>query len=1353
MFLPEAIVPRESGKEQTPLVRQGRPERLPLSYAQQRLWFIDRLKEGTGTEYNALGALRLRGELYREALERTINTIVGRHESLRTHFAEIDGEALQVIERELRIEVPVEDLSELEEGEQQERVQAAMRREREQPFDLAQGPVLRMKLLRLGEQEHILLRTMHHIVSDGWSEGVFNREFMILYEAYREGREDPLKPLTVQYADFAIWQRKWLDSGVLDEGLAYWKEQLRGIPERLELPTDRARPAVQTFGAEVYQVSLSKELTTALKRISQANQATLYMTLLAGFGVLLSRYSGQDDIVVGSPIANRQEEQLEEMIGFFVNTLVMRVRVRPSMSFEELLGEVRRTALEAYQHQDVPFERLVEELSPQRSLNTAPIFQVVFALQNAPRAASRMKGLQVEAIRGEEPRVRTDLEVHAWEEGGRIELYWLYNRDLFDRWRMEQMAGHYERVLEAVVANPVQVIGSLELLSSEERRQILEEWNDTKREVPVATLPVLFEEQVERTPGAVAVVYEEQSLTYRELNERANQLAHYLMERRIGPEDLVALAVPRSLEMVVALLGILKAGAAYLPLDPEYPEERLRFMVEDARPVCVITTSEVKLHVPEDGWRILLDERETGEALAGRARSNPLDHERTGALTPQNPAYVIYTSGSMGVPKAVTVSHRNLLTSTLARLTCYQESVKRFLLVSSFSFDSSVAGIFWTLSQGGELHLLKEGSQRDAGLLVECINISEITHLLCLPSLYGALLALEPDKSLRSLRVVILAGEECPGALLARHERINPWVTHYNEYGPTENTVWSTVYQYCSWQRNAKVPIGRPIWNTRVYVLDGSLGAVPVGVAGELYIAGAGLARGYLKRPGLTAERFVANPFESDGSRMYRTGDLARWREDGNLEFLGRVDQQVKIRGFRVELGEIEAVLREQDGVQEAVVVAREDEPGEKRLVGYVVGAAGKSVDASALRQELTKKLPDYMVPAAVMVLERIPLTANGKVDRKALPAPEFISTSDYREGRTPEEEILCGLFAEVLGVSRVGLDDNFFEMGGHSLLAVTLVSRVRTVLGVELPLDTLFEWPRVGELGPRLRESGKEQTPLVRQERPERLPLSYAQQRLWFIDQLEEGMGTEYNVPGALRLRGELYREALERTINTIVGRHESLRTHFAEIDGEALQVIERELRIEVPVEDLSELEEGEQQERVQAAMRREREQPFDLAQGPVLRMKLLRLGEQEHILLRTMHHIVSDGWSEGVFNREFMILYEAYREGREDPLKPLTVQYADFAIWQRKWLDSGVLDEGLAYWKEQLRGIPERLALPTDRAAGGADVWGGSISGEFVEGTDNRTEANKPSEPSDIIYDVVGGFWGVAVAVQRAG
>ena len=1719
----------------TALERQARPERMPLSYAQQRLWFLDRLG-GTSTEYNVPGALRLRGELNREALEKAINRIVERHESLRTHFEEKDGEPEQVIEAGLRIEVPVEDLSELEEGAQQERIAAAMRREGEEPFDLARGPMLRMKVLKLGEQDHILLRTMHHIVSDGWSEGVFNREFEILYEAYREGRESPLKPLGVQYADFAIWQRSWLDGGALDEGLKYWKEQLEGIPERLELPVDRARPVVQAFAAEECHTVLSGEMTAGLKRVSQENQATLYMTLLAAFGVLMSRYSGQEDIVVGSPIANRQEAQLEEMIGFFVNTLVMRMRVEGGMSFRELLGEVKQTALEAYQYQEVPFERLVEELSPERSLNTTPMFQVSFAVQNAPWESQRMKGLEVEPVGGGELRVRYDLEVHTWEREGQIGLYWLYNRDLFDRWRMEQMARHYERVLEAIVGDPDQAIGRVDVLETKERRRILEEWNATAQEVPEGTLPELFEAQVGKTPDAVAVVFEEQSLSYRELNERANRLAHYLIGQGVGPEDIVAIAVPRSMEMIVGLLGILKAGAAYLPLDPEYPAERLRFMMEDADPVCVLTTSEVAERLPGSGLRrIFLDDPGTNRIFGEQPARTPTNGERIRPLRSANPAYVIYTSGSTGIPKGVIVTHGGIPSLAAAQIHNFVLTPNaRVLQFASLSFDATMMELLMVFAVGATL-VVPFTRPIDGDLLASALANHTVSHALIPPSVLASI----SSSNFPNFETLIVGGDACSPNLVSRWSEGHRMI---NAYGPTETTVCATMSGPLSGEGVA--PIGTPIWNTRVYVLDRNLEPVPVGVAGELYIAGAGLARGYLRRPGLTAERFVADPNGKPGTRMYRTGDLARWRSDGNLEFLGRVDDQVKIRGFRIELGEVEAALRSDERVRDAVVMVREDQPGEKRLVGYVVlrtqqltgsiagegheaeqvkewqstydalyekqrsvpadedfcgwnssydgepialeqmrewrdatvdrilalrpervleigvgsglllwkiaphcliywgtdfssaaihslrekveqnstlreriklcvqaadvmeglpggffdtivlnsviqyfpnveyligvvqGAMkllapggrlfvgdirnlsllrcfstavalrkasvgvkavecrraiarnvllekelllapeffvglqeriveiggvdiqlkrgrseneltryryevvlykepvkgvslkgtpqlawGREVaDIEALRKHLVlqrpgslriegipnrrvsgefkamemlergeafetvqqelngceegvepeafhevgqrhgysvgvtwsrkaedgrfdvvlvekervepailidhysvelgdvpfesyannpavgdetrvvikglrsyvgERLPDYMVPAAIVIVEKLPLTSHGKVDRKALPAPEYVSKAGYRAPRTPEEEILCGLFAEVLGLERIGIDDNFFEMGGHSLLATRLVSRVRTTLGVELAIRTLFEAPSVGQLSTRLSEGTRKRTALERQARPERMPLSYAQQRLWFLDRLG-GTSTEYNMPGALRLRGELNREALEKAINRIVERHESLRTHFEEKDGEPEQVIEAGLRIEVPVEDLSELEEGAQQERIAAAMRREGEEPFDLARGPMLRMKVLKLGEQDHILLRTMHHIVSDGWSEGVFNREFEILYEAYREGRESPLKPLGVQYADFAIWQRSWLDGGALDEGLKYWKEQLEGIPERLELPVDRARPVVQTFAAEechtvLSGEMTAGLKRVSQENQ--------------------------
>ncbi len=1242
-------------------------------------------------------------------MEKTINAIVERHESLRTHFAMVEGEPVQVIERELRIAVPLEDLSGKGEEEREERVKAAMREEASKPFDLSRGPVVRMSLLKLGEQEHVLLRTMHHIVSDGWSQGVFNREFMVLYEAFREGRESPLKELGVQYADFAMWQREWLEGGALDEGLKYWKEKLEGIPEELELPRDHARPAVQTFGAEVCQVSLTKELTAGLKRISRESQATLYMTMLAGFAVLLSRYSGQEDIVVGSPIANRQEAQLEEMIGFFVNKLVMRVKVEREKSFRELLGEVRRTALEAYRYQDVPFERLVEELAPQRSLNTSPVYQVGFALQNAPWAPQQMRGLEVESVGSSSHQVRIDLEVHAWEREGWIGITWLYNRDLFEGWRMEQMARHYVRVLEAVVGDGEGAVGRIDLLSAGERRRMLEEWNETDCDYSNNKLVHrLFEKQVEHSPDAIAVVCDQQKLTYRELNSRANQLARHLQIRGVTSESKIGIHLPRNINMVIALLATLKAGGAYVPLDMGLPEERLRLILRDAQPVMVLTESQMLEGLSDyRDLNVLLDIEE------GCFSNYSTENLPTDDAAMKRAAYIIYTSGSTGQPKGVVVEHSQLV--NYVKGVCDRSRFKlpaTFAMVQPLAVDSSVTVLYSSLCNGGCLHLIGEGIATDAMALEKYF---EDTPMDCLKIAPSHLAALQNAGSTQIIprRTLVVGGEASNQEWLGRVQACAPECVIFNHYGPTETTVGVLMYRLgeCPAAREVHmVPLGRPMANIRAYVLDGDLEAVPVGVRGELYVAGAGLARGYLNRPGLTAERFVADPYGEAGTRMYRTGDLARWRADGNLEYLGRTDDQVKIRGYRIELGEIEAALRKNERVQDAVVVAREDEPGEKRLVGYVVAAVGERVDPGILRSELGQELPEYMVPAAVVVMEKLPLTAHGKLDRKALPEPEWISGSGYRAPRTPEEEILCGLFAEVLGVERVGIEDNFFELGGHSLMATRLVSRIRTTLGVELAIRVLFEAPTVDKLSGRLREGGRKRPGLEGRARPERLRLSYAQQRLWFLDQLE-GTSTEYNMPQALRLKGELDRGALEKTINAIVERHESLRTHFAMVEGEPVQVIERELRIAVPLEDLSGKGEEEREERVKAAMREEASKPFDLSRGPVVRMSLLKLGEQEHVLLRTMHHIVSDGWSQGVFNREFMVLYEAFREGRESPLKELGVQYADFAMWQREWLEGGALDEGLKYWKEKLEGIPEELELPRDHARPAVQTFGAEV------------------------------------------
>lgn len=911
-----------------PLEKQTRPRHMPLSHPQRRLWFVDRLQESS-VEYNRPKALRLRGALDRKALNNAINTIVERHESLRTHFAEIDGEPVQVIEPPQAMEIPLEDLSGLDEVAQRERVLAVLRNEWDQPFDLARGPVWRVKLLKLGDQEHILVRNLHHIVTDFWSEGLFHREFTTLYDAYHEGRKNPLPPLPVQYADFALWQRKCSDLG-LPEGVAYWKRQLAGMPKRLELPTDRPRPATQTFEAGEYRTFLPTDQLAGLKSLARKNQATLYMTLLAAFGVLLARYSGQDDIVVGSPIANRQEAQLEELIGLFVNTLLMRLGVRHDLSFQELLKEVRRTALEAYQHQNVPFESLVEELSPHRGLDATPLFQVMFALQNAPIDRKELKGLLAEPQLEDELRVRFDLEVYATEQEGGLALSWLFKRMLFDTWRIEQMARHYMRILEAVAANSNQPVGQIDILNSEDRR-LLEVWNAQASTVPESTLPRLFEEQVERTPDRAAARWGDQQLSYRDLNERSNQLAHYLRELGVGPETLVGVCLERGPDLLIALLGVLKAGGAYLPLDPEYPAQRLSYIAQDAKLSLVLSYARFRGRIPADRVVCLDDAWPRRDSAP-----NPVS-----SITPETAAYVIYTSGSTGQPKGIVATHRATVNRLAWMWNRYPFDAHDVCCAkTSLNFVDSVSEIFGPLLKGVPLIFVSDDDVKDVRRLLEIIQAYRITRIVVVPSLLRELLWMLPlcNTEPSSLRMVITSGEALPRDVAREFGKTMPPDTLLvNLYGSSEVAGDVTYFEVTVKEdREGPIPIGRAISNTQIYIVDQTLNLVPVGVPGELLVGGLNVARGYWNRPELTAQRFIANPFSSqDSGRLYRTGDLARWLPDGNIEYLGRSDHQVKVRGFRIELGEIEAALRSHPRVQDAVVIVRgEDE--EKRLLGYV---------------------------------------------------------------------------------------------------------------------------------------------------------------------------------------------------------------------------------------------------------------------------------------------------------------------------------------------------------------------------------------------------------------------------------
>lgn len=1280
-------------KALNPLSRQPRPEDLPLSFAQQRLWFIDQLEKAS-TEYNLPVALRLKGNLDRLALKRALETIVQRHEVLRTRFVKKNGSPVQVILPDLPVVLAFEDLSGLNDDAKRQRVAAVLREHSEQPFDLAVGPLLRTSLFQVGVNDHVLLYTFHHIVFDGWSQGVFSHELMTLYEAFQDGREDPLQPLPVQYADFAVWQRNLLQEAALQREIDYWKTQLADIPMQLQLPVDRPRPQLQTFAAEMCTFTLGAEQGSLLKELGRSSYTTLYMTLLAAFAVLLERYSGQQDIVVGSPIANRQDAQLEHLIGFFVNTLVMRLRVNPLRSFSELLEATRAMTLQAYQHQNLPFERLVEELSLPRSLNTTPVYQVLFALQNAPSTVPHLKGLQVEPISGGDLRVRFDLEVHAWEHDGKITFYWIYNRDLFDRWRIEQMAAQYGRLLDQAATNPASPIWQLEVLSDQERAQLLTAWNQTSHEYPShKCVHELFEEQVQKTPNAVAVICGADSLTYVELNERANQLAHHLIKQNVGPETLVGIFLRRSLDLPCALLGVLKVGGCYLPLDPEYPEARLSAMLSDAAPGVVLATESLAARLPHHAKVLLYDAPEVKSALHHEPAWNPANADRSSALLPSNAAYVIYTSGSTGIPKGVAICHMNaagLLSWAVSTLGAPRLS--RVLATTSLNFDVSVFEIFAPLLAGGATEIV-----RDLLALVEPPRRVWKTSLIsAVPSVFSMLL--ERGLSVEDVSTIVFAGEALPGRLVQQTRAALPHCRIADFYGPTETTVYVTAW-HSDGEADGSPSIGRPVWNTRVYVLDSRLQPVPIGVAGELYVTGAGLARGYLKRPGVTAERFVADPYAIEpGGRMYRTGDLVRWRNTGDLEYLGRSDQQVKVRGYRIELGEIESALGQLEGVRHCGVAVREDGARGRQIVAYVAPAAGAVLDAAILRRKLQESVPEHMLPSLFVVLDELPLTASGKLDRQALPQPEVHSESS-RLPQTPQEKILCELFAEVLELEHVSVDDNFFVLGGHSLVAMLLVSRIQDRMEVEIPVAAIFQHPTVSGLAQFLSQArtGDARPLLSPQPRPEHVPLSYAQRRMWFIHQLQETTA-EYNLTEALRLRGELHHQALERAIHAIVERHEVLRTHFLEIDGEPRQIIVPHVHIELPYEDFSQLPEADKWERVALAVREETAHPFDLGHGPLLRLKVFKLAEQDFIFVRTLHHIVSDAWSQNIFKQEFMVLYEAFREGRENPLKPLELQYADFALWQRSWLDASAVERELAYWRKQLAGIPEQLELPRD-------------------------------------------------------
>ena len=1046
----------------------SRDSQLLLSFSQQSLWFLDQL-ESNRSLYNIPTAFRLSGNLNLQVLQQALDAIVAYHEVLRTTYKTGNGSPVQVINNPQPVALQVIDLQSYDEAEQQSQVQQRLQQESQRPFNLASDLMLRGCVLQLSTRECIVLLVMHHIASDGWSMRILREQLTQLYQAFLEGKPNPLEKLPIQYADYALWQRQWLSGENLDKQLNYWKQQLAGANPVLELPSDRPRPAVQTFRGASQSFIISPTLAQSLKALCHQERATLYMTLLAAFQTLLSRYSGQEDIIVGSPIAGRNRSELESLIGFFVNTLVLRTDLSGNPSFRDLLKRVRQVALGAYEHQALPFEKLVEELQPERSLSYNPLFQVMFALQNAPQAKGQLLGLKKAPVELESGTAKFDLTLSMVESADGLRGEFEYSTDLFDAATIERMVGHFQTLLEGIVANPNQPIATLPLLTETERHQLLVEWNKTQMDYPQGKcIHQLFEEQVERTPDAIAVVFQDQKLTYRELNGRANQLAHYLQTLGVGPEVLVGICVERSLEMVIGLLGILKAGGAYVPLDPAYPKDRLNYIIENAQLSLLLTQQAFCNQFSKQLVRLV--NIDIDWVTISRCSSHNLNSEAVA----KNLAYVIYTSGSTGKPKGVMIEHHSLTYFAQTIIRSFNlDKHDRVMQFSSVSFDISVEEIFPTLVRGASLILRSEDCLSSIAYFLKFVEDYSVS-VLDLPTAFwhtwmGQLSYLEqpiPD----CVRLVIVGGEAVSSAAYDQWKKhIGSRCRWLNTYGPTETTVTATLYDpengLESRYRFFGVPIGRAMANAEVYVLDEKLQTVPIGVPGELFIGGAGIARGYLNNPELTEQRFITHAFEREvGVRLYKTGDIVRYQVDGVLEYLSRIDHQVKIRGFRIELGEIETALSQHPAVQQCVVVAREDEPGDKRLVAYLVMTSSAGVTVSELRQFLKRSLPDYMIPSAFVELEQFPLTPNGKVDRRALPKPEGrdLGMADYVAPRTPLEQQLAEIWIEVLKLERVGIHDNFFELGGHSLLAIELLAEIETRTGLRLPLNQLLSTPTI---------------------------------------------------------------------------------------------------------------------------------------------------------------------------------------------------------------------------------------------------------------------------------------------------
>ena len=1262
----------------------------PLSFAQERFWFLDQF-EHAHPVYNGCKVVRLIGQLSIEVLVECLNLIVRRHEVLRTTYPAPEGRPIARVARACSVEVPITDLGHVSESELPHTIERLAREEWMQPINLSEELPIRARLVRIDRAKNLLFLTLHQIASDSQSVAIFFRELWTAYEAKVNGSEPDLPALPVQYGDFAIWQRRRVAGQTFQSQREYWMQRLSGALPVLYLPTDKPRPPVQGFDGLRLSVHLPETLQLRLKELSRENNVTLFMTLLAAFKTLLYRYAAQEDLLVGSPVLNRRLPETENLLGSFINTLVLRTNYSGSPSFRETLRRVRETCVEAFAEQDFPFEKLVEELQPQRDLARHPMFQVMFAFQNTPVPALELAGLRSETVEIDGRMTKFDLTFSLIDREHGIAGHIEYSTDLFNHDTIERMARHFQTLLEGIAADPDQSIATLPIMTEPELRQILFHWNDTTADYPKdKCIHELFEEQVDRTPEALAVEFDGKQLTYRNLNERANQLAHYLRGLGIRPEKLVGICVERSLEMVIGLLGILKAGGACVPLDPSYPKERLSFMVHDTR-VSVVVTQEnlidkTQYSAPStEHLHVCLDR--DWPVIQRQNAGNPKTQIGSGNL-----AYVIYTSGSTGQPKGVQIEHRSVV-NCLSSIGEQIELSPRdsWLAVTTISFDIAALELYLPMITGSKIILANQDESVDAARLTARLQASDATVMQATPSMWSLLVETgwESKSGFKILCGGDMLSRQLADQLLGRSSSV------WNLYGPTESTIWSTLSKVSA--DDKLISIGRPVANTEIYILDAHLQPVPIGIPGDLYIGGDGLARGYLNHPELTAEKFVPSLFnDRPNSRLYRTGDRAKYHADGDIEFLGRDDNQVKIRGHRIELGEIEAILNQHPSVKESVVVAGEcDSSEEKNLIGYVVPAQESEVPVSEFRRFLQATLPHFMVPCWFVFLKALPLTQNGKIDRNALPTsneerPQL--DQGFVEPRTETEELIAQVWCDVLNLDKIGIHDNFFELGGHSLLATRVVARLRRNFNADLALRKLFELPTVAGLAQhidyaRRSGSGTVNAPIMPAARDQRNLPSIGQESLLFLDELVPNTDL-FNISAVYRLRGPLDLEIFARSLDCLIMRQEALRTTFPIVDGQRMLLVGDHLEADLNVVDLQSLSETEFESQAEKLARQEVMRPFNLRMGPLFRASLLRQSKEHHVLLVTVHHVISDAWSMVQFLKELGLHYECLFNGRPSYLKPLSIQFADFASWQRQTVEEGRMQPQLAYWQKELAG-----------------------------------------------------------------